>query len=120
MRKSISIATVVAISIAHYSIMGYLGYDPAPEYENLMAWSFALMVALWCLDDAKKYNFHRPYEFGAFIFFLWPIVLPAYLIHTRGWRGTLVFLAFLFIALLPYICGWISYYASLAYSEYGV
>jgi len=120
MRKFISIAIVVVISIAHYSIMGYLGYDPSPEYENLMAWSFALMVALWCLDDAKKYNFHRPYEFGAFIFFLWPIVLPAYLIQTRGWRGALVFLAFLFIALLPYISGWVFYYASPAYNEYGV
>ena len=46
MRTSINIAVVVAISIAHYSIMGYMGYGPTPEYENLMAWSFALMVAL--------------------------------------------------------------------------
>lgn len=120
MRHSTSIAIIVAISTIHYSAMGYLGYDPAPEYENLMSWSFALMVALWCLDDAKKYNFHRPYEFGAFIFFLWPIVLPAYLIHTRGWRGALTFLAFLFIALLPYLSGWASYYASPAYSAYRV
>ena len=120
MHKSTGIVIVVAISIAHYSIMGYFGYDPAPEFERLMAWSFALMVALWCLDDAKKLKFHRPYEFGAFLFFTWPIVLPVYLIHTRGWRGAFIFMAFIFLAFLPYLCGWISYYVSPAYSEYGV
>ena len=118
MSKAAAIAIVVAVSIIHYSIMGYFGYDPAPEFENLMAWSFALMVALWCLDDAKRANFHRPYEFGAFIFFTWPLVLPAYLIHTRGLRGALIFLIFLSLALLPYLCGWLSYYVDPAYSTY--
>ncbi|MET1078930.1 MAG: hypothetical protein ABWY06_13030 [Pseudomonas sp.] len=117
MRHSISIAIVITLSIIHYSIMGYFGQDPAPESEALMAWSFALMVAMWCQDDAKKQKFHRPYEFGAFIFFTWIIVLPAYLVRTRGWRGWLVFLAFLFLSLVPYLCGWIAYYANPEYRD---
>nr|WP_298137685.1 hypothetical protein [uncultured Pseudomonas sp.] len=118
MSKASALAIVVAISTLHYSVMGYYGYDPTPEFETLMAWAFALMLALWCLDDAKQVNFHRPYEFGAFIFFTWPLVLPAYLIHTRGWRGIFIFMAFLILALLPYLSGWLAYFMSPTYAAY--
>ena len=57
MGKSIAIGIVVAISIVHYSILGYLGYDPMPESQSLMGWCFSLTLALWCLDDAKRQRF---------------------------------------------------------------
>ncbi len=119
MGKSIAIGIVVAISIVHYSILGYLGYDPMPESQSLMGWCFSLTLALWCLDDAKRQRFHRPYEFGAFIFFLWPFVLPAYLIRTRGWRGSLLFVAILALALLPAACGWLAFHSGPASTEQG-
>jgi hypothetical protein len=31
-----------------------------------------------------------PFEFEAFVVFLWPIVLPFYLYRTRGWHGLLL------------------------------
>ncbi len=64
---------VIGISILHYAVMGYAGDYPSREAENLMSWAFALMLAYWCLADAKRRGYHRPYEFGAFLF-LWPVV----------------------------------------------
>jgi len=105
---------VVGISALHYSVMGYAGYDPSVEAETLMGWSLALMFAWWAYDDAKKKKYHRPYEFGAFIFFAWPVVLPAYLVVSRGWRGIMVFPIFVLIFYLPSLLGWGAYYLNSA------
>jgi hypothetical protein len=119
MRKFIGLAAVLIVAVVHYSIMGYYGYAPALEAQRVMVCAFSLMLALWCLQDAKEQRFHRPYEFGAFLFFVWPFVLPAYLIRTRGWRGVPIFLVFLFLAYLPGLCGWLCFYLGSTYAEYG-
>ncbi len=62
------------------------------------------------LDDAKTQNYHRSYEFGAFIFFAWPILIPVYLVETRGWKGQLLFPAFIGLYFLPWLAGWAAYY----------
>jgi hypothetical protein len=33
--------------------------------------------------------FSVPFEFGAFVFFIWPLVVPHYLYRTRSGRGLL-------------------------------
>jgi len=90
--------------------MGYAGYDPRERAETLMVWSLALMFAWWALQDSKEKEYHRPYEFGAFVFFAWPIVLPVYLVTTRGWRGILIFTVFVLLFYLPGLIGWVAYY----------
>ena len=104
-----AIGFVVVISVMHYSVVAYAGHDPSIRSELLMRWSLMLMFTWWALEDAKKQKYHRPYEFGAFIFFGWPIILPAYLIATRGWRGILTFLAFVLLSYLPPLTGWVVY-----------
>ena len=110
MNASKAIGLVVVISVIHYSVMGYAGYDPSIEAEALMVYSLTFMFAWWAFEDAKKQKYHRPYEFGAFIFFAWPVVLPVYLVATRGWKGMLLFLAFIILYYLPWSAGWAAYY----------
>lgn len=105
-----AIGLVVGLSTLEYTLMGYAGYDPSVESESAMALSLALAVSWWALDDAKKQRYHRPYEFGAFILFAWPIVLPAYLIATRGWNGLLLFTLFVSLFYFPWAAGWAAYY----------
>lgn len=42
-------------------------------------------IALWVLADARQRSVF--YDFGSFIFFTWPVLVPIYLFSTRGWRG---------------------------------
>lgn len=112
MNAKTGIALVTSISVIHYSIMGYAGYDPSIETETLLGISLIFMFAWWAFEDAAKFKFHRPYEFGAFVLFAWPIVLPAYLVATRGWRGIFIFPLFLFLNYLPWATGWLAYYAN--------
>ena len=110
MRPKWAIALVIFMSILHYAIMGYKGYDPSYESEQLMVLSLTFMFAWWVIDDAKEQKYNRPYEFGAFIFFAWPIIIPVYLVETRGWKGLLLFPAFIGLYYLPWSVGWAAYY----------
>jgi predicted membrane channel-forming protein YqfA (hemolysin III family) len=52
-------------------------------------------VSLWAVADAREREWTRTYDFGSFMFFLWPVLLPIYLFQTRGLRGFGVFALFL-------------------------
>ena len=67
-------------------------------------------VALWVLADARQCRRPVPYDFGSFVFFTWPVLLPIYLFRTRGWRAfaalgwfLLLYLAAAFFGSIPYI-----------------
>ena len=110
MRAKWAIALVVFMSTVHFAIMGYKGYDPSIEAEQLMFVYITFMFACWILEDAKEQKYHRPYEFGAFIFFAWPILIPIYLVETRGWKGLIIFPVFVILYYLPWSIGWAAYY----------
>lgn len=44
-------------------------------------------LALWAVADARERGRVSVYDFGSFIFFLWPVLLPIYLFQTRGLRA---------------------------------
>jgi hypothetical protein len=63
-------------------------------------WALALAVALWVLSDARKRRLPLCYDYDAFLFFAWPLVLPIYLVQTRGWRAIFAMLGFASLYLL--------------------
>jgi hypothetical protein len=52
-------------------------------------------------SDRKARNFSVPFEFDAFVFFAWPLVLPWYFYRSRGKRGLLYVTAVYGLAFLP-------------------
>jgi hypothetical protein len=69
------------------------------------AWSVALslVIALWVLADARKRGQRLCYDYDSFVYFAWPVVVPAYLFQTRGWRALLTLLCFAGIWLVAII-----------------
>ena len=45
------------------------------------------IIASWIVADAVERPHWRLYDFGSFVFFLWPVIAPIYLLHTRGLRA---------------------------------
>jgi hypothetical protein len=61
-------------------------------------------LAAWGVElDRKALGISAPFEYSAFMFFFWLILLPFYLFQTRRWRGLVVAVAILFISSLPNI-----------------
>ena len=56
--------------------------------------ALSLVLALWVLRDAQSRGRPLCHDFGAFVFFAWPLVVPVYLFQTRGVRAFLSLLWF--------------------------
>jgi hypothetical protein len=55
--------------------------------ELLWTFEFRLVLAWWVRIDRRIRGFSVPFEFDAFVFFVWPLIVPYYLYRTRGMRG---------------------------------
>jgi hypothetical protein len=75
--------------------------DRPEATELLWAFEFRLLLTRWVLADSRARDFGVPYEFGAFVFWGWPVVVPYYLYRSRGGRGLLLFLGICGLYSLP-------------------
>jgi hypothetical protein len=57
-----------------------------------------LAVCMWLAQDRRTHSAIAE-QYGSFALYLfWPVLMPIYVLHTRGWRRTLVAWAF-FVAI---------------------
>ena len=85
------LTTIYAIGL---SVLASHGYATRPETTAFL-WSleFQLLLAMWVRIDRRRRKMTLPFEFDAFVFFGWPLVIPYYLYRTRGGRGLIVTVA---------------------------
>ncbi|ABC32216.1 hypothetical protein HCH_05556 [Hahella chejuensis KCTC 2396] len=102
------LALLISLSILYALFQAYLnlqGFDVSNSTDMLWSFVFAALIALWVSKEPKRQLFKAPFEFHAFIFFLWPVTLPYYLIKTRGGIGIVQYLGFLGMKLLSFFLG---------------
>jgi hypothetical protein len=58
------------------------------------------IIASWVVADAHKRGRRLCYDFDAFVYFAWPVVVPIYLFQTRGARAFITLLCFVGIWLV--------------------
>jgi|SRR5215510_11464048 len=75
----------------------YLGRQmEAPPAYTLLHWAAQLWIIGWWLgSDSRKRGVVPVYDMGFFLCIAWPIVMPYYLLKTRGAKGLLVILGFI-------------------------
>ena len=57
--------------------------------------AFFLILSGWVTADARKRHHPLCYDYDSLVFFFGLVVVPVYLIRTRGWRALLTGLCFL-------------------------
>jgi|SRR6266850_5858893 len=74
----------------------YLGAQiDLPPGVTLLYWlGFLWAVGWWLRTDSRKRGVASVYDLGFFLYLAWPVVMPYYLLKTRGAKGLLVMLGF--------------------------
>lgn len=74
----------------------YLGQRvELPGAYRLLHWAAQLWIIGWWLrTDGRKRGVVWVYDMGFFLCIAWPLVMPYYLLKTRGAKGLLVILGF--------------------------
>jgi hypothetical protein len=83
----------MAVAVAVYRAAAFYGgaYQPSSDFERLWGAVFALLLAAWVDDDSRgRQDVQLPsFDLGMFVFLIWILVLPWYLLRTRGRKGWL-------------------------------
>ena len=67
---------------------------PPAGFTFVSALGFIWLVGWWLRRDSRLRSISSVYDLGLFLYFLWPFIMPYYLLKTRGARGLLVVLGF--------------------------
>jgi hypothetical protein len=99
------VVALAAVYGAGVAVLAMHGARPTHAAEFIWKEILALFLVRWVAVDRRTTRFHGSYEFDAFLFIGWVIVLPYYLVKTRGGRGLLPLLGFWAIAIIPSLVG---------------
>jgi len=99
------VTLALGVAVAVYRAAAFYGgaYEPSAEFDRLWGGVFALLLAAWVREDSRgREDVALPsFDLGMFVFLIWILFLPWYLLRTRGkkqgwlWIGGLFALAFL-------------------------
>jgi len=98
---------VVALSILGVilavgsSVAAMHRFSISRETEQFWNLSIQTVLAFWVRADRRARHFNVPFEFDAFVFFFWPVVVPYYFCKTRGFRGLLLSLGVYALIFVP-------------------
>lgn len=75
----------------------YLGrqIEPSGAFTPLYWAAFLWIIGWWLRTDSRKRGVASVYDMGFFLCIAWPLVMPYYLVKTRGAKGLLVILGFI-------------------------
>lgn len=105
--------TLLAFSIVYsilLSILAYSGEWVSYETDYFFVFSIGFLIAWWVKEDMLKRKLFGLFDFQAYVCGGWPLILPYYLIKTRGWKGILYTVVFFTLFMAPYLLATIIYY----------
>jgi hypothetical protein len=87
----VTIAMAVAVAVYRAAAFYAGSYEPSSDFERLWGGVFAVLLAAWVDEDSRgRQDVQLPsFDIGMFVFLIWILVLPWYLLRTRGRKGWL-------------------------------
>ena len=85
------------------------GREQPPLFVLLYFFAFLWIIGWWLKDDSRRRGISWVYDSGFFLYVAWALVMPYYLLKTRGARGILVVLAFIGVYIGAAVLGMIVY-----------
>lgn len=88
LRWTVGTSVVVAL---YQATVFHLGYETSVEFQRVWGYVFPLLLACWVEEDSRgRSEIYRPsFDIGLFIYLIWILYLPFYLLRTRGKNGWL-------------------------------
>src|SRR2546430_4121657 len=85
------------VVVTQFAYGFYLGLQIEPPGALILVHWLGLLwiVGWWLRTDSRKRGVASVYDIGFFLYIAWPIVMPYYLVKTRGAKGLLLILGFI-------------------------
>ena len=85
------------------------GFEAGDQLFQAWRFFFAALVAMWAVEDSKRFGVRRHLGFGLIVLIFWPIVLLYHLPKTRGFKGLVNYAGFWGLYTAPFLFGLVAY-----------
>ena len=85
------------------------GLEPPAFFTFIYAFGFLWIIGWWLHRDSSRTGVPMAFDMGLFLYVAWPLVLPYYLIKSRGAKGLLVISGFVAVYIGATLTGLILY-----------
>jgi len=85
------------------------GLEQPPIFVLLYFFAFLWIIGWWLQEDARRRGISWVYDSGFLLYVAWPLVMPYYLLKSRGAKGILVVLAFIGVYIGAAVLGMVVY-----------
>lgn len=99
----VGLFALTALFALELSTLATHGANASEATGLLWGLRFRLIVTWWAHADRHARKFSVPFEFDAFVFFAWPVVIPYYLYRSRGRKGLLLGVATWGVYIAPHL-----------------
>lgn len=106
------LATMLVLSAALAGYEVYLEFNEIEVGARLVqAWNicFSVLIAMWVMEDSKRFGISRHMGFGLLALLFWPLVLLYHLPKTRGLDGMVSYIGFCGLFTAPFFLGLTAY-----------
>ncbi len=107
MRRVVIIASVAAVYT--FSVSGGI-INGSPVGNVISSYAPPYFAMLWASKDSARTRYWPAYHYGLYLWLLWFIVVPHYVLKTRGRRGVGLALALSMILWAPALMSFIGWY----------
>jgi hypothetical protein len=102
-RDALEILCFLSVLVAIYEAALFArGLEPSKPFASLWGFVFGALTSMWASADAHPNKPVAAFDSGLYFTFLWPVLLPYYLIKTRRWRSIPALLGFGLMCFGPY------------------
>ena len=106
MRTPLQRLCLIAAASSGYTFVVNGGMFWGNQLGDLVAgYSPAYFATLWVANDARSTRYWPAYHYGLFVFLLWFIALPHYVLKTRGPSGWALAAGLILLAAAPALAG---------------
>ena len=87
------------------------GVEAPDAFVVILPFGYLWSVGWWLRTDSRQRGFTWPWDLGLFLYIIWPLLIPYYLLKTRGWRGLLAIVVFIAAYIGARLLGMVVYVA---------
>ena len=97
--------STAALYVAYSMFVVFFTEDwPADHLDMLYQLVIVLLSVIYFERENRRYrHLYHPHEFGMFIWIFWPLIVPYYLVKTRGLVGILIFIGLIVFLIVQFL-----------------
>ena len=101
--SALYVASITGLWVVYSVLCAAASLAPLDGVNVLWSLGIGILVVWWVRTDGHPSRYWPCFDYGTFMLAWWPVLLPHYLVRTRGFKGLLIYAGMVAVLILTAI-----------------